>query len=186
MVEIDVRVLTPEDWEEYREVRLASLADSPGAFLATYADEEAEPEQYWRTRMAQADRLLASRDGSPLGVVSVQPRQEPPRAANLCDLWVTPTARATGVAWSLVQAGAVQAVRNGCTQLYYWVGSENGRAIAFASNAGFRVTSERRTIETENTEFGDQEIALVLSLTDDPVAVPSSAPSLLAPKPGPR
>lgn len=186
MVEIDVRVLTPEDWQEYREVRLAALKDSPEAFVATYADEEGQPEQYWRRCMAQADRLLASRDRSALGVVSVRPRPEPEHAADLCDLWVTPTARTTGVAWSLTQAAAAQAVKNGCTQLYYWVSTENGRAIAFASNVGFRITSERRTIQTDNTEFGDQEIALMLSLADDPSAVPTSVPSLLAPKPGPR
>jgi len=69
---------------------------------------------------------------------------------------VTPEARNTGVASRLVQAAADQAIRRGCTKLYYWVSTENGRAIGFASNAGFRVTSQRRTARTENAEFGNQ------------------------------
>jgi len=63
---------------------------------------------------------------------------------------------------------------------------ENGRAIGFAINAGFRLTSQRRTTRIENSEFGDQEIALVLSLANDPAAVATSTPSRLTSKPGPH
>jgi ribosomal protein S18 acetylase RimI-like enzyme len=108
------------------------------------------------------------------------------QSADLCDLWVTPEARNTGIASRLVQAAADQASRDGRTKLYYWVSTENGRAIGFASNAGFRVTTERRTTRIENREFGDQEIAFVLSLASDPGAVPTSTPSRLTSKPGPR
>ena len=55
-----------------------------------------------------------------------------PHSADLRDLWVTPEARNTGVASRLVQAAADQAMRDGCTKLYYWVSTENGRAIGFA------------------------------------------------------
>jgi hypothetical protein len=68
----------------------------------------------------------------------------------------------------MVQIAIDQAIQDGCTNLYYWVSTENGRAIGFAINAGFRLTSERRTSRIENREFGDQEIALVLSLANDP------------------
>jgi hypothetical protein len=53
------------------------------------------------------------------------------------------------------------------------------RAIRFALNAGFRVTSQRRTTRTNNREFDDQEIALVLSFAHNPPAVPTSTPSQL-------
>jgi hypothetical protein len=63
--------------------------------------------------------------------------------------------------------------------MYYWVGSENGRAIGFALNAGFRATSRRRTSPNRHPEFGDQEIALVLSLTADPTVIPNASPRSL-------
>ncbi len=186
MSEITVRVLAAEDWHDYRAVRLAALLESPEAFLAAHAEEATQPEEYWRNCTVRADRLLAERDGRPLGVASVELTQGAADSADLRDLWVTPEVRNTGVASRLVQAAAEQAVRDGCTKLYYWVSTENGRAIGFASNAGFRVTSERRTTRIESREFGDQEIAMVLSLVNDPSAVPTSAPSQLTSKPGPR
>lgn len=186
MSEINVRVLNDNDWQAYRAVRLAALQESPQAFLATHAEEATQPEQYWRDCLMQADRLLAERDGASLGVASVELTQGAAESADLRDLWATPEARNTGVASRLVQAAADQAVRDGCAKLYYWVSTENGRAIAFASNAGFRVTSQRRTTPMGSQEFGDQEIAMVLSLVNDPNAVPSSTPARLTSKPGPR
>ena len=186
MSEISVRALEESDWQVYREVRLAALQESPQAFVTTYAEEVTQPEQYWRNRMVRAHRLLAERGGTRLGVVSVEMTDGDAQSADLCDLWVTPEARNTGIASRLVQAAADQASRDGRTKLYYWVSTENGRAIGFASNAGFRVTSERRTTRIENREFGDQEVAFVLSLASDPGAVPTSTPSRLTSKPGPR
>jgi GNAT superfamily N-acetyltransferase len=101
-------------------------------------------------------------------------------------LWVTPEARNTGVVSRLVQAAADQAIKADRTKLYYWVSTENGRAIGFASNGGFRVTSQRRTARIENKEFGDQEVAFVLSLANDPHAVATSTPARLTSQPGPQ
>ena len=56
--------------ESYREVRLAALQESPEAFVATYAEEATQPESTGETCMVRADRLLAERDGVPLGVAS--------------------------------------------------------------------------------------------------------------------
>jgi ribosomal protein S18 acetylase RimI-like enzyme len=186
MNEISVRVLEEDDWHTYREVRLAALRESPGAFVDTYAEAATRPEQYWRSCMVQAHRLLAVRDGEPVGVASVHLIEGVPQSADFCDLWVTPAARNTGVASRLVQIAADQAIRDGCTKLYYWVSTENGRAIGFAINAGFRLTSQRRTTRIPSTEFGDQEIALVLSLANDPAAVATSTQSRLTFKSGPR
>jgi GNAT superfamily N-acetyltransferase len=186
MSETSVRVLHEDDWRDYRAVRRAALQESPQAFLATYAEEATQPEQYWRNCMVRAHRLLAELDGAAVGVASVEMIKGAPHSADFHDLWVTPEARNTGVASRLVQAAAAQATRDGCTKLYYWVSTENGRAIEFAINAGFRLTSQRRTTRTNNREFGDQEIALVLSLAHDPAAVPTSTTSRLTSKPGPH
>jgi ribosomal protein S18 acetylase RimI-like enzyme len=186
MSDTSVRVLQEGDWHAYREVRLAALRESPEAFLATYAEEAKRPDQYWRNCVVQAHRLLAVRDGEPVGVASVGMIEGAPQSADFHDLWVTPDARNTGVASRLVQIAADQAIQGGCTKLYYWASTENGRAIGFAINAGFRLTSERRTTPIKNSEFGDQEIALVLSLANDPAEVATLTPSRLTSKPGPH
>lgn len=112
MSKIKVRVLNENGWQDYRAVRLAALQESPQAFLATYAEEVTQPEQYWRDGLLRADRLLAERDGAALGVASMDPTQGTEESADLRDLWVTPEERNTGVASRLVQAGS----RRGCSR----------------------------------------------------------------------
>ena len=174
MSEINVRALGEDDWQVYRDIRLAALTEAPEAFVATRAEEEALDEQVWRERVRKSRRLVAERDGSPLGVVSVKKTEEPPDTAELFGLWVAPEARGTGVAWKLVEAGADQALRDGCSHLSYWVGTDNGRAVAFASSFGFRPGAIRRPMRVTNGADGAEEMVMVLPLGVDPGSVPST------------
>jgi ribosomal protein S18 acetylase RimI-like enzyme len=185
MVATTVRVLSESDWQEYRAIRLAALQDAPDAFASTYAEESQLDEPTWRSAMVRAHRLLALRGKSPVGVVSVGPVAGEEDAADLFGLWVAPEVRNTGVAWQLVEAASQQAVHDRATRLYYWVSTENGRAVAFATNFGFRVTSQRRTARVSHSEFGDQEVAFVLSLATD-AGVPNPMGPQLKARPGPR
>jgi len=175
MSEIHVRALREEDWQVYRDVRLAALQDAPEAFVASRAQEEVFDEQTWRERLRRSRRLVAERDGSVLGVVSVGQTEEPRAGtAELFGLWVAPEARGTGVAWKLVEAGAERARADGRNHLSYWVGTDNGRAVAFASSFGFRPGSTRRPMRVASEEDGAEEMAMVLPLGVDPGSVPST------------
>jgi ribosomal protein S18 acetylase RimI-like enzyme len=169
MVEISVRALGEEDWQQYREIRLAALRDAPDAFVATTAQEEALDEQAWRARMRRARRLVAELDGSPVGVVSLG-KGDPEHSCTgeLFGLWVAPRGRGTGVAWKLVEAGAAQAIADGHRQLGYWVGTDNGPAVAFASSFGFRPTGKRRPMKVASETDGAEETVMVLALDVDP------------------
>jgi GNAT superfamily N-acetyltransferase len=165
MSEITVRALTEDDWDQYRSIRLAALEESPEAFVATRAEEEAYDENFWRVRMKRSRRLL---DGRPVGVASVgDVSSETPQVAQLFGLWVRPSSRGTGVATKLVNEGAAQARQLGKTHLTYWVGTDNGRAVAFASGFGFRPTDNRRPMRVKSDEDGEEEIAMVLPLGED-------------------
>ncbi len=169
MADISVRALTEDDWQAYRSVRLAALVESPEAFVATAPDEEAFPESEWRDRMKRSHRLLAEVDGAAAGVASVGdiPEADSPTVAQLFGLWVRPSSRGTGVASALVRAGAETARDNGKTHLAYWVGTDNGRAVAFASGFGFRPTDSRRPMRVVSADDGEEEICMVLPLGVD-------------------
>lgn len=168
MSEITVRALTEDDWDQYRSIRLAALEESPEAFVASRAEEEAYDENFWRVRMKRSRRLLAESDGRPVGVASVgDVSSETPQVAQLFGLWVRPSSRGTGVATKLVNEGAAQARQLGKTHLTYWVGTDNGRAVAFASGFGFRPTDSRRPMRVKSDEDGEEEIAMVLPLGED-------------------
>ena len=83
MTEITVRVLDESEWSVYRDVRLRALAESPGSFTATLAEEADRDEQFWRDRMTQSHRLLAERGPVPQGIVSLGPYEQEPSAAEV-------------------------------------------------------------------------------------------------------
>lgn len=165
MSEITVRALSEDDWEDYRAVRLAALKESPEAFAASHEQESEYDEGLWRARMTRSDRLLAERDGDAVGVASVgADTAVHTNAGELFGLWVHPDARGTGVATHLVKQGAALARDRGRSHLLYWVGTDNGRAVAFASGIGFRPTDLRRPMGVVSEEDGDEEIAMELPL----------------------
>lgn len=169
MSEITVRILDAEDWQDYRTARLAALRESPEAFVATVAEEEGYEDDVWRERMKRSERLVALRGGDTVGVVSVgQGESEDGNVGEIFGLWVAPQARGTGVATALVKRGAELVRERGQTHVVYWVGTENGRAVAFASGMGFRPTDSRRPMGVVSEEDGDQEIAMLLSVVQDP------------------
>ena len=172
MSDITVRALGEDEWEWYRSVRLSALEESPEAFAATLDEEKAYDEELWRARMKRSQRLIAEQDGTAVGVASVgqaQAEGEPvnQKVAELFGLWVSPALRGSGVASQLVQAGADTARQQGRSHLAYWVGTDNGRAVAFASGFGFRPTDSRRPMRLKQSDDEEDEIAMVLPLGDD-------------------
>ncbi len=175
MSDIDVRRLDEEDWSEYRDVRLRALKESPEAFVATHDEEAGYEEEFWRERMRRSRRLLAEREGGVVGVVSVgRHGASEPAVGELFGLWVQPEDRGTGVARKLLEAAAAQARNDDLQHLAYWVGTDNGRAVAFASSFGFRPTDSRRPMRVQGEDDDEEETAMILPLGNDPGPVPTS------------
>jgi GNAT superfamily N-acetyltransferase len=180
MSDVTVRALTEDDWAVYRQMRLAGLAESPHAFVSSHDEELAYDEDFWRLRMRRSTRLLAERDGTPVGVASLgdalpvdddSDMRVTDRVAELFAMWVEPAARGTGIAWQLVDAAAAEARRQARTHLVLWVVVDNGRAVAFYSSYGFRPSDSRRPVRTDTSLT---EMAMVLPVSDDPGSVPNS------------
>ncbi len=169
MSDVNVRALGEADWQDYRSVRLAALRESPEAFVGSLEEEEAFDERIWRARMVRSQRLVAVRQGQAVGVVSIGEGQAASsEVAELFGLWVAPDYRGTGVATLLVKEAAARAREGGRRHLVYWVGTENGRAVAFASGMGFLPTDYRRPMGVVSADDGDEEIAMVLPLHEEP------------------
>ncbi|HSD78057.1 MAG TPA: hypothetical protein VLA98_11655, partial [Solirubrobacteraceae bacterium] len=47
---VAIRAATLDDWESYREVRLAALRTDPGVFGSRYEDERRRSDDEWRER----------------------------------------------------------------------------------------------------------------------------------------
>ena len=141
---IDLRVLTPDDWRAWRQLRLAALAEAPYAFGSRLADwqGDGDREERWRARLniPGSYNVVAILDGEPAGMASGVPAGE--GAAELISMWVSPAARGHGVGDHLVRAVAQWARRAGAGVLRIAVVPGNENATALYRRNGFRATGE--------------------------------------------
>lgn len=101
---IVLRELTVDDWAQWKEMRLAALAEAPYAFHTRIEDWVGAAEDRWRSRLEIPGRfLIADLDGRKAGIVCGLP-PDATGVADLLSLWVAPFARGRGVSDALVVA----------------------------------------------------------------------------------
>lgn len=139
-VVVDLRVLTGDDWRLWRELRLAALAEAPDAFGSRLADwqGDGDREERWRSRLAMpgSHNLVAELDGRPVGMASGVPTDDP-MARELIAMWVSPTARGTGVGDALIVGVAQWASSSGASRLRLAVFEHNSAAKGLYRRNGF-------------------------------------------------
>lgn len=131
---IERRMLTADDWREWRALRLRALAVDPAAFGSTLADWSGprDAEERWRRRLADVPvNLLLDLDGEPAGMVAAVPADD---AVELISLWVAPEARGRGVGLAAVAAVVELA---GDRPVVLSVRAANGPAVALYTRCGF-------------------------------------------------
>ena len=162
---VQIRRIEPEEWATVRRVRLAALADAPGAFASTLDSELRLDETTWRERVAAWPWFLAWRDGEPVGLVAVVTEQ--PGGASgwhLISMWVSPQVRGSGVADGLVAAVTAHARAAGVSTVTLWVAARNDRARGFYERMGFRPTGVRQTYQRDDApDLDEEELALDLA-----------------------
>ena len=95
--------LGPDDWQEFRAIRLRALGDAPEAFGRTLAEFELEDEQTWRPRLAAPNPILVLRSAG--DVVAMGGGLVPPDETDVMfiwGMWTAPEARGNGHGRSLV------------------------------------------------------------------------------------
>jgi ribosomal protein S18 acetylase RimI-like enzyme len=131
---ITVRHVGEDDWREWRELRLAALAQDPAAFGSTLADWSGagDTEDRWRRRLASSPfSALLELDGAAVGMVGAFPEGD---AVELVSLWVAPAARGAGVGETAI--GAVVAFA-GARDVVLSVRIANAPALRLYRRCGF-------------------------------------------------
>lgn len=131
---VELLRIGPEDWREFREVRLASLADAPGAFGSRYADWVDADEQRWRARLTDVPfTVVARNNGEPVAVASGVPSDD---TIELISMWVAHRHRGTGLAGRIIDHVVAWAAARG-QGTHLMVREDNVAAIRAYSRAGF-------------------------------------------------
>ncbi|SNC63947.1 Acetyltransferase (GNAT) family protein [Kytococcus aerolatus] len=167
MTDITVRELAQDEWAIFRSLRLRALEENPEAFVATYEEESSFSDEQWQERMQRSTRLAAQQGGEWVALASVgeENTRDDDDLGEVYGIWVTPELRGEGVAKQLMEHAETVGRNAGYSHLVYWVHTDNGRAVAFASSIGYRPTEARRPVTVEG-EPG-HEAALVLPLGAD-------------------
>ena len=161
--DIVISRVAPAQWQEYRQVRLAALAEAPFAFGSTLDRELGLDEQVWRRRLGSRGTFLAWAGGEPAGTATAVPDDPDdefavPGAWQLVGMWVDPRSRGGGVADLLVDAVADHARAAGATQLVLWVTEVNARARAFYQRMGFRATGARQLVRPDEPNHWEEQL----------------------------
>ena len=141
-----IKRITPDDWAVLRDLRLASLADAPGAFGQRYEEAGVTDERDWQATArasASGDRrawFIYWRGQEPVGLV--QGRRRPPADCLLFSMWVAPAARRQGTGSALVQAVEDWGRGWGARRVVLWVIEGNDSAIRFYESIGFRQVTD--------------------------------------------
>ena len=137
-----LRRLGPEDWRAFRDVRLAALRDSAGAFFRSLAEEEAQPEAYWRELLAlDTAALFGVFDGEALvGITGVFTDRDDPsgRTAALGMTWLAPVHRGRGVGHRFYAARLAWAREHGFARVAVGHRASNEPSRRTMLAAGFR------------------------------------------------
>jgi len=67
-----VELITPNEWQRLRTIRLKALTESGHAFGGTFEAESAEDEATWRLKFEKNDFLIASVDGADAGMLYIE------------------------------------------------------------------------------------------------------------------
>jgi RimJ/RimL family protein N-acetyltransferase len=134
-----IRLLTPDDVDIFRRVRLEALRVEPASYASSAADWEALPDDEWRRRLTGNPVFAAFDDGEPVGLMGLirQVSSKMAHRATIVMVYVRADHRGRGVAKDLLHALTDHARTMGIRQLELAVSVENPAAIRFYEREGF-------------------------------------------------
>lgn len=101
MSAVRVRALSPDEWQRFRDFRIAALRAEPGVFAASAADAEKRTEAEWRTTIEGAgNQVFGLFDGEALvGITAVFTLRDDPtgKTALLAMSFIAPAYRGRGL-----------------------------------------------------------------------------------------
>lgn len=149
MSEIRARSITPDDWEDWRDIRLRSLLEDPDAFGSTYARESQFDESTWRARTdgISGPAMLAYADDKAVGMGAGW-LYEPGRLMVVA-MWTEPAWRGQGVGRSLLDQ-VVGWARERALRPDLWVADANLAARRLYERYGFEPNGETAPLREES------------------------------------
>jgi ribosomal protein S18 acetylase RimI-like enzyme len=162
-----VRIHTVQlrDWQDYRDIRLAALKDTPSAFASTWQQEAALTDSQWLERAQRSEDgdtqtivIAVDDDGRSVGLAGGYRPGDLGADAELISMWVAPDCRGRKISPELVRAVLAWAESHRAGSVGLWVNAANRPAISLYEKEGFRRTGEVAKLPSDPTQ---QEIHML-------------------------
>jgi RimJ/RimL family protein N-acetyltransferase len=137
-VTLQIRRLSADDLETYRDIRLDALRDSPDAFGMAYEEAETRSDDEFRDLLSRLAVFGAFIGGRQVGLVAFARLEglKHQHRGEMVSMYVRPEGRGQGVGLALITA-VLDHARHHVLQLHLGVGAYNLPAIRLYEKAGF-------------------------------------------------
>ena len=148
MNDLKIIKLPPERWEEYKNLRLEALKDSPASFSKSYELIAQKPDEYWKDAIKKYEGVegvifFAQANGKLIGMIGIDYKSDPKikHSVTIAGFYVTPEFRNKGVGKKLF----IEAIENiktleGVIKIDLDVNTDNTTAINMYKSFGFEIT----------------------------------------------
>lgn len=164
MKDVLIRTIGPEEWRNYREVRLRALRESPDAFSSQWKDGVRISEEEWAARLARVDSgldlPLAAVTGDTFnGLLWARIEADDKSRAQLYQMWVAPELRGAGSGKRMIETALAWLKTQGVTRVMLGVTCGDRPARRLYERMGFVPVGETEPLregsllEIQNMEY---------------------------------
>ena len=127
----------------FKQMRLASLRESPSAFSSTFESAQLRSPESWSEQAdstaqgSDQSTFIAFSGDSPIGIAALYTSGQGTGVGELLQVWVSPEYRGQGAAIDLMDAVFQWAAENGFRTVVAAVTKNNPRALRFYREYGF-------------------------------------------------
>jgi len=141
---MQLRVISADDWATFRVLRLRALADSPNAFGATLAEASLNAEPFWRARAGGSGPVILAFDGEQAVAMGGLHAPDGSDEAFVWGMWVEPEWRGRGLGSRILRELVDSADRRGRAVVLHV--AEGNAARNLYDEHGFVSTGERQPL----------------------------------------
>jgi ribosomal protein S18 acetylase RimI-like enzyme len=144
---VEISTLAPPEWQQYKDLRLQALREEPGAFSSTYNETYSNTDEYWQTRLMDAQQqekswiFFAKQESKLVGMVSANGADH--NSIQVHGVFVAREFRGNRIGKLLMDTLISKIAQNSrYEKLYLDVNAEQVAAVNLYQSCGFQIVDE--------------------------------------------